>query len=347
MKKISILLIICLMAWTGTRAQDVHFSQFYNSPLVINPALTGAFNAEHRVIANYRSQWANIGKGYTTYALSYDAALLKGTIDNGFLGAGLQFYADKAGELRMGIMQINASLAYHLGLSDNHFLTAGLQGGFSQRSISETDMQWDSQYNPLVENGFDPTLPSYETMDFKSYGVGDFSAGMLWTFSNGATNMASNDMVKGNVGLALFHINQPKKTFYDVMAKKMFMKFGLHSNVLVGIPNTNMSLVPSGMVFFQGPSREILLGSLFRFRLQEKSKYTNFVSETALSFGAHYRFGDALIATAILDIKNWSVGISYDVNTSKLTAASRSNGGLEVSVRYMTPIFKKTDKSLF
>lgn len=346
MKKLSTIVLVALMTVIGAKAQDVHFSQFNNAPMIINPALTGAFNAEHRIIANYRSQWGSISKPYTTYALSYDAGLLKSS-NAGFLGIGLQLFADKAGDLRMGIMQANLSIAYHVKAGDNHFLTAGIQGGYSQRSIDEGSMMWDSQYDPTAANGYNSTLPSNETMDFNSFGFGDFSAGLLWTFKNNATNMSSNDAIRGNVGLALFHINQPKKTFTDLLAKKMYMKYAIHTNIHIGVPGTNMAIVPSACMFVQGPAREILAGSLFRFRLQEKSKYTNFVSETALSIGAHYRFGDAVIATAQFEIKNWLLAVSYDINTSKLASASKSMGGLEVGVRYITPIFKKSDKSLF
>lgn len=346
MKKISILLILSIIMWSGVHAQDVHFSMLNNSPMTLNPALTGGFNAEHRVMANYRTQWGTIAKPYTTYALSYDVGLLKSS-SAGFLGLGLQLFSDKAGDLKMGIFQLNVSIAYHLAVSQNHFLTAGIQGGYSQRSINETGMQWDSQYDATSTDGFNPNLPSGETMSFNSFGIGDFSSGILWTFNNGATNMSSNDQIKGNLGFSMFHINQPKKTFYDVLEKKMFLKYALHTNVLFGIPGTNMAIVPSASLFFQGPSREILLGSMFRFRLQESSKYTNFVSETSLSVGAHYRFGDAIIASAQFEIKNWMLALSYDVNVSKLSAASKSMGGIEIAIRYQTPIFKKTDKSLY
>lgn len=347
MKKTSLLLILGLFLWTGSAlAQDVHFSQFNNSPMIINPALTGAFNAEHRIIANYRTQWGSIAKPYTTYALSYDVGLLKSS-HAGFLGIGLQLFADQAGDLKMGIMQANLSVAYHVAIAKNHFLTAGIQGGYSQRSIKESGMMWDSQYDPNSEGGYNSSLPSNETMNFNSFGIGDFSGGILYSFNNGATNMASNDQIKGNVGLAVFHINQPKKTFTNFEPKKLFIKYAVHTNLHFGIPGTFLSLVPSGMMYVQGPAREILAGMLFRFRLQESSKYTNFVSETALSVGAHYRFGDAIVVTGQFEIKNWLLGVSYDVNISKLAAASKSMGGLEVCLRYMTPIFKQTDKSLY
>jgi len=347
MKKTLTIILLGLVAYTGSYAQDVHFSQFYNAPMVTNPALTGAFNAEHRIIANYRGQWGSIDKPYTTYALSYDCGFLKNTISSGFPAIGLQFYADKAGDLKMGIIQINLNLAYHLALNKNHFLTAGIEGGYSQRSLNGTDMRWDSQYDPLAEEGFNANLPSNETSGFKSFGFADFGAGLLWTFNNGSTNMSSNDQIKGNLGVALFHLNRPKKNFTNFEPKSMFIKTTIHANVHFGIPNTNLAIVPSFLCELQGPAREILLGSLFRFRLQEKSKYTNFVSETALSIGVHYRFGDAIIATGMFEWKNYALGISYDVNTSKLSAATKSMGGLEIALRYQTPIFKKSDKSLY
>jgi len=346
MRKISTLFLIGMMTVIGVNAQDVHFSQFNNAPMIINPALTGAFNAEHRIIANYRSQWGSIAKPYTTYAVSYDCGLFK-TSNSGFLGLGLQVFADQAGDLRMGVMQANLSIAYHVKAGENHFLTAGIQGGYSQRSINEDAMRWDSQYDPFATDSYNSTLPSNETMVFDNFGLADFSAGALWTFKNNATNMSSNDQIKGNLGIALFHVNQPKKTFSDLLEKKMYMKYAVHTNIQFGIPGTNMAIVPSASMYVQGPAREILAGSLFRFRLQESSKYTNFMSETALSVGAHYRFGDAIVATCQFEITNWLLGVSYDINTSKLASASKSMGGLEIAVRYMAPINKKTEKSLY
>lgn len=347
MKKISIAILVFSFSLLGARAQDVHFSQFNNAPMILNPALTGAFNAQHRIIANYRSQWGSIAKPYTTYALSYDCGLLKSS-NAGYLGLGLQLFADQAGDLRMGIFQGNVSVAYHVRLSKNHYLTAGIQGGYSQRTIDDNAAQWDSQYDPYASetNYFNSSLAG-EAITTESFGLADFSGGMLWTFKNNATNMASNDEIKGNLGLAVYHINQPKQTFSDLKEKKMFMKYAVHTNIHFGIRNTNMAIVPSACVWFQGPSREILAGSMFRFRLQEKSRYTSFVTETALSVGAHYRFGDAVVAAAQFEVKNWLIGLSYDINTSKLASASKSMGGLEVALRYMCPLFQKTEKSLY
>ncbi|MDD4214954.1 MAG: type IX secretion system membrane protein PorP/SprF, partial [Bacteroidales bacterium] len=95
------------------------------------------------------------------------------------------------------------------------------------------------------------------------------------------------------------------------------------------------------------PSNEFILGSLFRYRLNDASKYTNFVSETAVGLGLYYRLKDAFIIMAQAEWRNFQLAISYDINTSKLAAASKSAGGMEISLKYITPLFTKTNKSLY
>lgn len=346
MKKI---LFIIALSWLPVllKAQDVHFSQFNNAPLTLNPALTGAFNADHRIIGNFRSQWGSVAKPYTTFALSYDMGILKGKLNGGFIGIGLQLFNDQAGSNKMGITQANISVSYHLPVNRTNFLTAGIQGGFMQRRIDQANMQWDNQYDPNASGGFNPDLPSGETFTYKSFNNADFSAGLLWSFNSKAATMASNDAVKFNIGVAVSHLNRPRNTFNDKSNNRMYMKSALHANAFFGIRNTNLSIVPSAVWFWQGPSHEIVAGTLFRYRLQDASRYTNFVTETALALGAYYRVGDAIIVDAQFEWKNFMLNISYDVNTSKLATASRSAGGLEVSLRYVTPIFDPKNKSLF
>ncbi|MEI6767054.1 MAG: PorP/SprF family type IX secretion system membrane protein [Bacteroidota bacterium] len=343
------LLVFCILAILVGRvsAQDIHFSMFNAAPLTLNPALAGAFNADHRIIGNYKSQWRSIANPYTTYALSYDAGLLKRAINGGFLGVGLQLYNDRAADTKMGVFQANVSLAYHLLLNRNNILTAGVQGGFAQRSISASAMQWGNQYDPHSDNGFNSSLSSGETMNFTHFNYGDFAAGVLYTYNSGSTTMSSNNAFKLNLGISMFHLNKPKQQFMDNEAQKLYRRVNIHGYSLIGIRNTSLSLVPSLAVYFQGPSREIMMGSLFRFRLQDASHYTNFIQETALSVGAHYRFSDAIVAEAMFEYKNFMLGVSYDVNVSKLSVASSGMGGLEVALRYITPLRQSDNKSMY
>ncbi|MFB6258100.1 MAG: hypothetical protein ABEH38_05360, partial [Flavobacteriales bacterium] len=102
------------------------------------------------------------------------------------------------------------------------------------------------------------------------------------------------------------------------------------------------SLRPGTMLTFKGKQKEVLFGTLLRYPLKSNSKYTGLVSGTAVSAGAHLRMGDALIVNAMLEMGSFALGLSYDINISELTVASKGKGGLELSLRFISPNpFKK------
>ena len=342
-----VLFIVSLIITGNVLAQDIHFSQFNNAPLSLNPALAGAFNAEHRVIANYKSQWHSVAKSFMTYGISYDAGLFKGKLNGGILGIGVQLFNDQAGENKLGLTQANVSIAYHLPVNRTNFITAGIQGGFAQRRIDETKMRWDSQYDPFSSDGYNASFSTGEPSTLSSKNYADFSAGLLWAYNSQASTMSSSDAKKVNVGISVSHLNRPRQSFYDVKGNKIYMKFAFHANSFIGIKNTNLAILPSAVWYRQGPFNDILVGSLFRYRLNNASKYTNFASENAIAIGCHYRVGDAVIVSAQLEYKNFLLGVSYDVNTSKLTSATNGAGGIEIAVSYITPLFDKTSKKMF
>lgn len=346
MKKI-IFIILLIQACFGLNAQDIHFSQFNNAPLTMNPSLTGAFNGSHRIIANYKSQWYNIDHTYLTYGISYDMGILRTKMNGGFLGIGLQVFNDVAGANKMGLMQENLSVAYHLPLNKQNLLSAGIQTGFSQRRTDNATMQWASQYDASAPEGYNAAIVSGEPMSFSNINYGEVSAGMLWSYNKSSATLSSNDNKKVQLGIALYHINRPKQTYFEGIDKRLFMKMSVHFNSFIGFKNSNFALVPSAVWYRQGPCNEILAGTLFRFNLNGASKYTSFVRETALSIGGFYRVNDAVVVEAQFEWKNFLLGVSYDVNTSGLSNATKYAGGLEVALRYQFPFADSKNNSLF
>ncbi|HOY30943.1 MAG TPA: PorP/SprF family type IX secretion system membrane protein [Bacteroidales bacterium] len=342
-----LLLTVLIVSSLWASGQDIHFSQFNNAPLSLNPALAGAFSADHRIIANYKSQWRSISKSYLTYGISYDCGILKGKLKGGILGIGIQLFNDQAGDNKLNQTMVNISIAYHLPLNKHNMLTAGIQGGMAQKRIKMDNMRWDSQYDPAFTDGYNPSLPTGETMDFNKMLYGDIGAGLTWTYNSNSTTLSANDAKKVCVGISMMHMNRPRQTFSELNSNRMSMKMTLHANAFIGFSNTNFSLLPTAAWFMQGPANEIIFGSLFRYRLNDASKYTNFVSETAIGLGVYYRMKDACVVSAQMEWRNFLFSLSYDINTSKLAAASKSAGGLEVAFRYITPLFTKTSKSLF
>jgi type IX secretion system PorP/SprF family membrane protein len=311
------------------RGQDAQFSQFYNSPLTMNPSQTGAFNGDFRLLANYRDQWGSISSPYKTFAFSYDMGLMKKKRGTGFLGAGISFLNDRAGTSQLGLNQLNLSLAYHLSVSDNNTLSAGIMGGFAQRHIDFNNLKWTSEYN----GDYDSNIPSGGNN--KLYA--DFGSGIQWSYTNGGMNSSSNNQLLVNAGIAVFHVNRPNTSFFSTAKENLPAKLVFHGNAQIGFSNTRYSIVPSFLYTQQGASKDIIAGCLLRIKLQEESKYTSFVKGSALSLGCDYRIGDAIIPQLEMEFEKYAIGVSYDVNTSGLSIASSGRGGLEISLRFINP----------
>lgn len=326
--------IFFLLTVISLSAQDIHFSQYNEAPLMMNPALTGFFDGQHRIGLNYKNQWRSIGNAYNTYALSYDTRLGSGSGNrSGFLAIGVNAFNDVSGDLNFSNMIGSLNVAYHLKINDEQMLAAGIYGGFGQRSIDQEGMQWDSQYDGI--SGYDPTLASNETFTFQSFGYIDFGFGMNWSLNHNSTNMSSNDGFKTNVGFSVSHVNQPNFEFLNNSDERLNMRITTHAKALIGLSGTNTALVPSILLQFQGSQKEILPGLMVRYTLREQSKYTGFINDAYLSLGGYYRTSDAVIANAMIELNDFAIGLSYDINVSKLSNATNGKGGFEIALRYI------------
>jgi type IX secretion system PorP/SprF family membrane protein len=258
--------------------------------------------------------------------------LMKKKKKTGFLGVGISFLSDKAGSSQLGTNQVNLSLAYHARLSSSNTLSGGIAGGFAQRSIDISKLQWNSQYS---DGSYDPNLPSYEAGFSKNKTYSDFGAGLQLTHSSGETYASSNDQLYVNAGVAVFHLNQPNVAFYSSVKDKLPIKLVAHGAFRMGIENTNVSIDPSFIYIQQGTLKDIIAGTLISYKLINESKHTGFRKGSAFSFGGFYRVGDAIIPTVQVEFANYAIGLNYDVNISKLSNASLGRGGLEISLRFI------------
>jgi len=324
------LFAIATLAWFSGQSQDVHFSQFYQTPLAVNPALTGVFNGNIRAVINYRDQWTKVAP-YKSYGLSFDAGMLKKKMKDKYLGGGLLVYQDVAGDSKLSTTQVNLSLSSVISINDAHDISAGLQGGFAQKKVNNGSFQWGTQYDA---SGYNGNISSGETATFENYIFGDFNAGIAWSYGKAQTNASSNDHLSANAGFAVYHINAPKQAF-DL--EKLHREFVIHGGSYIGIKNTDFSILPSILYLIQGPLQEFNAGLLARYSIREESRYTGLLKETAIFFGCFYRAGDAVIPTFMFEFANYALGISYDINISGLKDATSGQGGLEISLRFINP----------
>lgn len=317
-------------------AQDIHFSQITMTPLQLDPSQAGKINGSHRVIINYRNQWASVASPFKTYGFSYDTQLK--SKKNNFFGLGASVYSDKAGDIDLGLTIVNISIAYHIKIDNLSFLSAGVQGGFSQNSIDGASLRFKSQFDG---NNHNDNLSSGETFKNTSFLEPDFSAGVSYTYSTNHTNeVVSDNGYNGkriNIGASIHHITSPNNTFLEQNTDNLDFRYVIHTNTSFGLKGTNIAIQPSGIFSYQQKATDFIIGSFFRYNLKEKSKYSQFSNGAALNIGMHYRISDAFIPSLFIETGSFAFGVSYDLNLSGLSSASNGNGGFEISIRYISP----------
>lgn len=310
-------------------AQDFHYSMFTMSPLTLNPALTGNFTGDLRIINNYRMQWSSVTKPYTTYTFGGDMPLPKKDkrkASPDFFAVGLNVNVDKAGSSNLRNNAFNGSFSYNKsmdGIGATYF-SVGFMAGAASRSISLGSASWDRQFNGLE---YDAALPNGESNSSDSYLYFDYATGI-------AITTVKNSRFKMNGGLAVHHLSRPSIDFLG-NTDKLYLKFGLHYNAQIALgANSNAWLVPQLQYVQHGPARLVNLGAGVKYQLSERSHYTNYQSEKSMTIGGMYRLGDAASAYIRFDIGPVGAAFNYDLNVSKLTAASNGMGALEFMLIY-------------
>jgi type IX secretion system PorP/SprF family membrane protein len=330
-KKSLLILSAGFLFCADLHAQDIHFSQFDETPLLLNPANTGVHH-EVRVIANYKNQWRSVASPYKTFAVSGDLKLLKQKKHH--LGLGIDFFSDKAGDANMGTSQGNLSLSGIININDACLISAGLMAGFTQRSMNTSKLQWGNQYDGMDYNA---ALPTGESPGASSYTFADLGAGMQFSYGTSEMYISANNTRKVNIGVSVFHPHRPVYSFTGDASQRLHTKIVLHGDAALGVPNSNLVLKPSYIIFLQGATKEITPGMSFQYILQEGSKYTKNKKPAALSLGCYYRLQDAAIALVKFEYSNYSIGFSYDINMSELKTVSKTRGGFEISLRFISP----------
>ena len=315
--------------------QDIHFSQYNLTPMLINPAQAGAYK-NFEVIANYKTQWTSISpNAYKTMMFSYDGRFMQKKWKTKWLAAGFNIYRDQAGDGNMATTQATASIGYHTMLDSKNTLGGCIFGGYAQRSINYSNLTWDEQY----QNGtYNSSNSSGETtlQNNNKFGYPDVGMGVLYQYSKGQMYSTANDMLILHTGLALFHLNNPQYSYYS-SSEKLYTKIVGHADMIIGIKNTNFAILPGFIYTQQGPSSEIIPGCYFRYMLREESKFTGYVKGASIMIGTQLRVSDAFIPSVQLEVAEYTLGISYDMNVSGLKTATSGKGGFEISLRYGNP----------
>lgn len=309
------------------RAQDIHFSQFQEAPLSLNPALAGTSPNWGRVDLNYRSQWAAFGKPYNTMGLSLDLPTWsRQKKQKSFLGVGFNVFNDRAGSSNfskfLAAGDISAIVKTRRG-----FFTSGIQVGYGQNSFDAGALKWPDQYDGVSYNN---NIGVTEVLKEKKSYL-DLGAGVSYILTKNrriGDRQAADQMI---IGLSAYHLNRP-----DIglgapdIAKLRYNLFFYNQN---SKPNTNVRYTETALISMQGKLWEVNVGGGIIYLMQEQSQITGLKQEKGMIFNLNYRVNDALVPQCGIYMGRYSITVSYDVNVSKLTSYSYGRGGFEISLK--------------
>lgn len=329
-KKLSIAILFFVSA-TAASAQDIHFSQFNETPQLLNPGATGVYSGYLRAIVNYKNQWTAMGNAFNTVAASFDMPLFDKNEKKAHLGAGINFFSDKAGDSKFGLTQANLCLAGILPVDKNGSkLSMGISIGEAQHKANLSALSWGNQYDG---QGFNTALNSNETTPVNSFNYFDLGAGLYYEYSNGQVKFTRNETRKLAVGVSYYHLNRPTQKYFNV-TEKLYGKLVVNALGTFDVKDSKISFLPSAIYFQQGKSSEITAGCAIKYRIRNDTKITGLMTESAIAVGIHYRYNDAVIPSVYFSTGDFYIGISYDVNVSSYKSATKSKGGAEISLRY-------------
>lgn len=323
MKKILLTVLGCVAMVVVSKAQDPNFSQFFASPLTLNPALTGKFDGVIRVAGNYRNQWPSISNAFNTYTVSADMGILQNRIPEGDqFGVGLIGFSDKAGDGVLVTNHVGLSVAYHKSLDENfnHQIGAGFQGMYTNKRLDVSRLKFGDMLTPFGFTGISQeTLVGQGNQALHYF---DLNAGV---FYNGSTDGYNNFYL----GASMYHINRPKESFNGanfILNPRTTIQAG--GKIPLGSSYNYLHLAANHSM--QAKANNTSVGGAVSVNVNNDED-----NPTNVYLGSWYRFGDAVIPYMGLEFGEFRFGASYDVNISKLKAASNARGGVEISLIYI------------
>ncbi|CAN5611502.1 hypothetical protein BH11BAC3_BH11BAC3_20260 [soil metagenome] len=318
-RKILILSFVALNLLAFANGQDLHFSQFFNSPLSTNPANTGFIpDADYRIGAHYRNQYSSIlASPYKTVSVYGDAQVLRNQIENGWLGLGGLILSDVAGSGGLRSTKIYGSLAYHQQLGAASLLTAGFNVGWANKRIDQSKLSFPDQFDGKF---FDNTLPSSVVLNSNSVSYMDVQVGLNYAYF-------PTEDIYINGGYSIHHVNRPQETFFSGSpdSSRIPMRHIAFLNALLKV-NDRVIINPNMYYTNQAKSSEFVLGLNANYDLSGEG------GDKQLIAGLYYRSGDAVIPMLGFEIKNIRFTFSYDATTSALKNYNNLQGATEFNI---------------
>lgn len=332
MKKLNILFL--LFAVFSVTAQDIHFSQYFNAPLALNPALTGMTNGAARVSVSYRNQWFSATTGgffkspYMTTGISGEMPF---RIKKDVLGVGLFIANDQAGANTFTTVIAQASVSYikTLGKKDNHRLSAGLQIGYTHQWIKTENFQFANQFQ---DNVFVASIPNNENITLNKVGYLNMNFGLMY-YGQVHKRLAMF------IGGSAYNVTTPGYNILPDQKRNLYFRWNAHGGLDISIKKL-YHILPTGIFMRQGVNDQLQTGIAFGYDFEKRFSRDN--RDLQFTIGVSNRIHnlttgvttDAIISHFSFLVNGFKFGFSYDATISSLKSAGSAVGALELMMGY-------------
>lgn len=319
-----IVFILCFLGIT-THAQDVHLTQFFTNPLLLSPASTGNFKGNIRGGANYKYQWAWATDrqtfNYHTQVAYADVSFLQDKVKHGWLGIGVNFLNDEAGDGLMRYMRFGGSVAWHQTLDrrKRYVLSLGFQANYVTKTADFEQYFYNNQW--VEDEGFDRSLANYENIDRTR--INDYDLGWGLAF-----NARPTDAVRVYTSFSMLHINRPQDQFYQFSGNNLGFRY-------VAAVGSDFDFFPSVTIktdvyfTYQKKAFETVWGGMAGVKTGKNKGKEDY---SVLWIGSYFRMIDAWAPVLGYSYKQFRLLVNYDVLFSRLSRPGKLNGGLEISI---------------
>lgn len=297
----------------------MHYSQFYNSPININPALTGIFNGDARFNLSLRDQWRSVPVPWTTFSLNFDKKFYPKNNDKGFFALGILYNYDRQGDANISLNNINLSGSYTRLLNKQNILTGGLMLGFSSRGFDPSNLTWDKQW---ADGEFFASMDPGESFDMERVNFIESALGLNYRWQK-------TSRTKIDLGAGLFHIVRPQVDYSSSQSLKLPRRLSLSGIGTIQLTE-KIDFQLNVMHQIQDSYRETILGGLGKFYLNQKRG-----NVTTLELGLGYRTSHSIFPTLAVRYNEFYVSGSYDIDLTEFGDIHGNNGGPEIHFRYI------------
>jgi len=319
-KRKTILMICGVMIMTIVSGQDLHFSQFMNSPLTTNPANTGFMpEGDYRIGINYRNQWSSIMQvPYKTMGAFGDVQIMRNRSESGWMGVGGAILRDEAGSGNLTSTKIFGSVAYHQTLGYSSLLSLGFNVGWANKQINTANLKFPDQFDGKF---FDNKIPTGVVLDRNNISYVDVNVGMNYAYF-------PTENIYLNAGFSAQHVNRPNESFFDNNTADADIRVPMrYTGFLNGSFKLNDQWIINPNVYYsrQTTVAELVGGINAHYNLSGDG-------DAILIGGVYYRHKEAIIPMIGIGLKDYKFAFTYDATMSSLKTYNNTRGAFEFSL---------------